>query len=808
MNKNKLVSAILAAVFLLGLLSAPVLAATPTITVSTVSGAPGKEVSVTVSVAGNPGVCAGRLAVSHGEYLELTGVTDGGLLSGANFGTDKTADPYYVTWDDSLAAKDNAKNGTLVTLKFRIKSDAPSGSQPVTVSYVPGDFVNVSLKSVTFAVTNGAVKVRSGALARFDDVDPDAYYADPVSWAVEKNITTGTGANTFSPDDGCTRGQVVTFLYRSKGEPEPSAASNPFGDVGASDYFYKAVLWAVGEGITKGTSSTEFSPYDVCTRGQVVTFLWRSSGSPEPETTAHGFLDVKNSDYFFKPVLWAVENGVTKGTSSTTFSPDEKCTRAQVVTFLKRADDAAPAKEETPGGDTADGKTESGVAVLASSAARSPLGTTGKTSGAQGAKETLIAGMREFAERIDISAYGLDEDRLEWIFQEIINTVPDLFYVHILYQYTYDPSTGRIYDFIPTYTVTDKEQIARMKTEYESLIEEVCSLVDPSWSDVEKALFVHDYVLTGFEYDTSYEVRDAYNFFLERRGVCQAYTLFYIEVLKRFGINVDAVISTSMNHTWNRVQIGGKWYHVDLAWDDPVPDQLGAAIHRYFLVSDEYISSGADGRDPHYGWKGYGDDVACSDRSFEGAAWKDVATPFVPLNGWWYFIGKSSSGYALMKTADLKNATVVKDLPEMWGAGEHGAYWVGYFSGLCNVDGLLVYNTPREILSFDPATGAVNCLYRLPDGGNDLYGVVMRETIYYAVQKVPTEAAEYVASIPSATRYDADADGYIAMKDLVYLRKFLSGAALILNRTGADADLNGAVNSADVPVLRAYLAGN
>jgi hypothetical protein len=170
----------------------------------------------------------------------------------------------------------------------------------------------------------------------FTDVPEGEYYYEPVAWAVANGITAGTSPTTFSPEDGCTRGQVVTFLWRSAGQPEPTSAKNPFKDVKADDYYYKAVLWAVEKGITVGTDSTHFSPEDTCTRGQIVTFLYRWQNSPKPSSTKNPFKDVGKDDYFLNPVLWAVEKGITKGTSDTTFSPDDTCTRAQVVTFMYR----------------------------------------------------------------------------------------------------------------------------------------------------------------------------------------------------------------------------------------------------------------------------------------------------------------------------------------------------------------------------------------------------------------------------------------------------------------------------------------
>ncbi len=183
----------------------------------------------------------------------------------------------------------------------------------------------------------GEKNPNSKPTVNFKDVPDNAYYADAVAWAVANNITAGTSSTTFSPEDGCTRGQVVTFLWRAAGSPEPTGTKNPFRDVKSDAYYYKAVLWAVENGITSGTSSTTFSPGDVCTRGQIVTFLWRANGKPAPSKTSNPFKDVKASDYYYDAVLWAVEKGITLGTDATHFSPSDTCTRGQVVTFLYRA---------------------------------------------------------------------------------------------------------------------------------------------------------------------------------------------------------------------------------------------------------------------------------------------------------------------------------------------------------------------------------------------------------------------------------------------------------------------------------------
>ena len=169
----------------------------------------------------------------------------------------------------------------------------------------------------------------------FVDVATGSYYEDAVDWAVENGITKGTDDTHFSPDGICTRAQAVTFLWRAAGSPKPEPRAMPFTDVPVGSYYYDAVLWAVENGITKGTSDTTFSPNMTCTRAQIVAFLWRSEKSPAAGI-ANPFADVKSTAYYADAVLWAVKENITKGTTNTTFSPDADCTRAQIVTFLYR----------------------------------------------------------------------------------------------------------------------------------------------------------------------------------------------------------------------------------------------------------------------------------------------------------------------------------------------------------------------------------------------------------------------------------------------------------------------------------------
>ena len=175
---------------------------------------------------------------------------------------------------------------------------------------------------------------------RFDDVqDPSKFYFDAVYWALnhDPQITNGMTETLFKPGNECTRGQVVTFLWRAMGCPEPTQTTHSFTDVKATAYYYKAMLWAVENNITNGTTDTTFGPNKVATRGQVVTFLWRALGEPAASNRTHNFTDVKEGAYYYEAMLWAVESGVTSGTSKTTFGPGKSATRGHVVTFLFRA---------------------------------------------------------------------------------------------------------------------------------------------------------------------------------------------------------------------------------------------------------------------------------------------------------------------------------------------------------------------------------------------------------------------------------------------------------------------------------------
>ena len=184
----------------------------------------------------------------------------------------------------------------------------------------------------------GFAKVTVKGRNPFVDVKDSDYFLDSVVWAVDEGITAGTSATTFGPEENCTRAQVVTFLWRAAGEPTPETTVNPFSDVKETDWFYNAVLWAVENNITVGIGGGKFGTEDTCTRAQVATFLYRAAGEPGHNVTENPFTDIVD-EWSLDPILWAYENGITKGDGlPNTFKPNGKCIRGQIVTFLYRAD--------------------------------------------------------------------------------------------------------------------------------------------------------------------------------------------------------------------------------------------------------------------------------------------------------------------------------------------------------------------------------------------------------------------------------------------------------------------------------------
>lgn len=279
---------------------------------------------------------------------------DGSSSSSGGGGSSSISSGYSITVKKNTGgtvklSRTRAKNGDTVTVT--VVPNTGYELDDLVVTNNNGDDVSLSNKGdnkYSFTMPDSKVTVEATfaqtteqpddtqSTSSFTDVDSSAYYYDAVQWAVANGITAGTSITSFSPDMTCTRAQVVTFLWRANGSPAPASSLNPFTDIAAGSYYNQAVLWAVEKGITNGTSATTFGPDASCTRAQVATFLWRAQGSPATLTSAT-FTDVPASEYYASAVAWASSTGITAGTSASTFSPNDICTRGQIVTFLFRA---------------------------------------------------------------------------------------------------------------------------------------------------------------------------------------------------------------------------------------------------------------------------------------------------------------------------------------------------------------------------------------------------------------------------------------------------------------------------------------
>ena len=285
---------------------------------------------------------------ASGNYSgEKTGTITVTAQERPSFGGGSHTSSYPVTvsgqTQNGSVTVDRRSAGRGDTVTITVKPDSGYVLETLTVMDKDGNELKLTDKGsgkYTFTMPGSRVEVKAAfmednaVLNFFYDVPNDSFYYEAVKWAVGKNITSGVGDNLFAPDQPCTRAQIVTFLWRAAGSPEPKNVGS-FSDVPASAYYAKAVAWAVENGITTGTGDGMFSPDAVCTRAQAVTFLWRYEKAPVA-SRSNPFADVAADSYYADAVLWAVKEDISKGTTNTTFNPNADCTRAQIVTFLWR----------------------------------------------------------------------------------------------------------------------------------------------------------------------------------------------------------------------------------------------------------------------------------------------------------------------------------------------------------------------------------------------------------------------------------------------------------------------------------------
>lgn len=285
---------------------------------------------------------------------------------------------------------------------------------------------------------------------------------------------------------------------------------------------------------------------------------------------------------------------------------------------------------------------------------------------------------------------------------------------------------------IPSYKMTGTA-LTNAKKEYNQFVNDIVSRVPSGVSDLEKALFVHDYLVVNFEYDTDLVVNDAYTFFKSGKGVCQSYTLAFMAVLKKLGIEVSYADSNPMNHIWNVIKIDGKWYHVDVTWDDPVSDKPGRVKHDNFLRSDNGIEETG-----HHDWD---TEYQATSNTYDNYFWQDVDAPFVYLKGSWYYIDSSMSTVNRYDFGTGKSTQLFK-IQDKWPVvGKPGSTWVGCFSGLGVYRDYLYYNTPTRVYMYDIATGkSMEIASPNTSNGYIYYFTIKNNILTYYLYKSPNDS--------------------------------------------------------------------
>lgn len=340
-------------------------------------------------------------------------------------------------------------------------------------------------------------------------------------------------------------------------------------------------------------------------------------------------------------------------------------------------------------------------------------------------------------ESADLSAYGIRVDDIIHIYSDLLTSAPEFFYLENRISYSYQQSGAykTVTQVQLRYTLTG-DALDEAKLGYEQELAYIVSQVNPALSETEKALWVHDYLISVYGYDDSQTYYDAYSLFRERKGVCQAYSLAYIAVLRELGMEAVMVSSEVMNHAWNLVKVDGEWYHADLVFDDPSPDRIGRVLHENFLLDDSMI---AQSENPHTGWES---SIPCTSSAFADAFWKDIASPMVWFGGQWYFID-SETNTLVVTDENGNHRSDIFTFDEKWYVdGGDGRYWVGVFSGVSEILGQIFINTPHQVMIYNPENSQA-AVYLEAEPGERIFGSrIYKNTLEYLIADAPEPSAD------------------------------------------------------------------
>lgn len=569
---------------------------------------------------------------------------------------------------------------------------------------------------------------------RFSDVSEDAPYYDAVAYVCKNNLFVGSSETTFEPDKPMTRATFATVLCRLAGQENAvlsggTPTTEVFSDVGIGAWYTPYVMWAYENGIFIGRGDGTFGPDEEITHEQMYlvierfTYDWGYHTKDGTNVSVSSIADADQiSDWAVDAVKFAFANGILIADTNRCIRPKADAARWELAVLL----------ESLSGFE----RTGTGEATLTEAMASGDVRDTcppASDSMVRGAYQKIYEGLLSLTERISISAFRLNLEQFVAVYQEAAKQA-EFFYVGNTFYYSYSEQTGEILSVTPTYTMRGAELVAAQNVYHEKL-NAILEGVDSTWSDFEKVLYLHDYLALNFIYDETTGQYDTYTFLTTGRGVCQSYTMTLQALLMSLGIANSRVMSASMNHTWNLVKIGSSWYHVDVTWDDPQPDQWGQVQHTYFLKSDTYMNANA-----HSDWTCF-DGYTCTDTRYDSTAFTKVHTPIVPIgDGVWCYIENESG---ILWKWNIRKGTRTKfyETGLKWVTGE--GIWQSLYTGLARYEDMLLYNTQDAVMAYHISSGVAETIHT-KTGDGVICGMMLEttDTGVYAVYQLRSTPAE------------------------------------------------------------------
>ena len=428
------------------------------------------------------------------------------------------------------------------------------------------------------------------------------------------------------------------------------------------------------------------------------------------------------------------------------------------------------------------------------------------------AYEKIRAAFMNFEEHIEVEELGLTPEDVQKYLSWVLKNNPELFYLDGSIRYGCN-GDGTVTYITPSYSM-DKEQALSALEFCGQELDRILFLLDKDMSDYDKALFLHDYLCENYAYDTGYVYDDMYDFLRTGKGTCQGYTFTYMALLRRCGIETTYAASDELVHIWNLIKLEDCWYHVDVTWDDGVPDKFGQAGHENFLCSDAAITKSG-----HYGWYSPGD-IVCDSEKYDGLYIHGITRPLAYLDGVWYCVN-NLPGYKKVGVYNPETDSFIGifEVGDSWRkTGEQTQYYLSSYSSALSFDGKLYFNSPDVIHVYDPESGEISEFFR---AGKDeqIYGMRLsgKNIIYILSEPSYTDAAVKSAALSYPCDGDVNGDGVINARDVSLLRIKIENKSRSENkavikesfyRFAADLNCDGRLDDEDIYILRKMIVNS